>query len=249
MSTVFHFIFFDPLYNLLVWLSGVLPYHSFGLAVIVVTLIVKLILLPLSHRATATQKAVKGLEGEIAALKEQHKNNREEQARQIMALYRSRGVNPLASLWIVLIQIPVVLALFWIFRQGLTVNHDLLYSFVIPPTSVNPNLFIFNLAERSYILALLTGITQWLQIRFSLPPPIPTSGPSFKNDFAKTMHFQMRYVLPVFVVIAASSLPSAVAVYWVTSNLFAIGQEWLMRRRATNQPANQSANPANRLSS
>ncbi len=252
MSQIFHFIFYDPLYNLLVWLSAVLPDHSFGLAVIVLTVVVKLILLPLSRRAATTQRAMKELEAPLAKLKEQYKDNREELARQTMALYKSRGVNPLASLWVVIIQIPVVLALFWIFRQGLAVNHDILYSFVVAPEVVNPNLFSFDLAEKSYILAILTGVTQWLQMYFALPKLVSNTNDknanTFKADFAKTMHFQMRYVMPVFVVVAASSLPSAVAVYWITSNLFATAQELWLKRQA-NPLGGQTSKPANSPSS
>ena len=248
MSTIFHLIFYNPLYNLLVWLSVVLPGHSFGLAVIALTLVVKFLLLPLSRKASLTQRAMNELEIPLAKLKEQHKDNREEQARQIMALYKSRGVNPLASLWIVVIQIPIVLALFWIVRQGVTINHDILYSFIAPPTVVDPKLFIFDLTERNYFLAILTGVTQWVQMYFALPKLVPNPNEkgvsSFKNDFAKTMHFQMRYVMPVFVVVAASSLPSAVAVYWITSNIFATVQE-LWMKQSKNSPLDQTSNPAN----
>ena len=130
MSYIFHQLFFNPLYNLLIWLSDVLPQHSLGLAIIILTIIVKIILLPLYHKTMTAQKKIKTLEPKLKSLKEKYADNREEQARQVMALYREHGINPLTSFWLLLIQIPIVLALFWVFRDSFNIRPEILYSFV-----------------------------------------------------------------------------------------------------------------------
>src|SRR3989344_2442253 len=155
ISYLFHQLFFDPLYNLLIWLSAVLPGHSLGLAIIILTIIVKIILLPLYHQTTTSQKKIKALEPKLKELKEKHASNREEQARQTMALYREHAINPLTSFWLLLIQIPIVLALFWVFQDSFNLRPELLYSFVTPPNIVNATLFGLDLTARNYVLAIL----------------------------------------------------------------------------------------------
>ncbi|MEK7622146.1 MAG: YidC/Oxa1 family membrane protein insertase [Patescibacteria group bacterium] len=234
MSYIFHQLFFDPLYNLLVWLSAVLPGHSLGLSIIIVTIIVKLILLPLYHKTTTAQQKIKALEPKLKELKEKHANNREEQARQTMALYRDHGINPLTSFWLLLVQIPIVLALFWVFRDSFDIRPELLYSFVTPPSAVNATLFGLDLTARNYVLAILVGASQFLQMRLAIPAvaPVNSQDRSFKTDFARSMNVQMRYIMPAFITLVSFGFPAALTLYWLTSNLFAIGHELVVRHQA-----------------
>ena len=234
MSYYFNQLFFNPLYNLLVWLSAVLPGHSLGLAIIILTIMVKLILLPLYHKTTTTQQKIRTLEPKLKELKEKHANNREEQARQTMALYRAHGVNPLTSFWLLLVQIPIVLALFWVFQDSFNIRPELLYSFVAPPATVNPTLFGLNLTARNYVLAILVGVSQFIQMRLAIPPiaPAVSKERSFKDDLARNMNFQARYLMPAFITLVSFGFPAALTLYWLTSNLFAIGHELIVKRRA-----------------
>ena len=235
ISYLFHQLFFDPLYNLLIWLSVVLPDHSLGLAIIVLTLIVKIILLPLYHKTTTSQKKIKSLEPKLKELKEKHASNREAQARATMALYREHGINPLTSFWLLLIQIPIVLALFWVFRDSFDIRPEILYSFITPPALINATLFGLDLTTKNYLLAILVGASQFIQMRLAIPPiPPPTTSQerSFKNDFARSMNIQMRYVLPIFITLVSLGFPAALTLYWLTSNLFAIGHELFVKHRA-----------------
>lgn len=235
LSTLFHTLLYNPLYNALVFLVSVVPFGDVALAVIVLTLVVKLVLFPLSIKAVKTQMLTKLIEPEVAALKEKYKNDKQEQAKKIMALYKERGVNPFSSIFLLLIQLPIIFALYFVFlRGGLPlVDTSVLYSFVPVPDVVNMSFLGFgDVSERSIILALLAGLTQFFQAKLALPP-LKERGEkdSFKEDLARSMHLQMRYVLPVIVAVIAFTISAAIALYWTTSNLFAIGQELYMRKK------------------
>lgn len=234
MSNIFHFFFFDPLYNLLVWLSAILPGHSLGWAIIILTIGVKLVLLPLYHKTNTTQRRIRALEPKLKEIKTQQASNREEQARQTMALYREHGINPLTSFWLLLVQIPIILALFWVFRDSFNIHPELLYSFVTPPAVINSTLFGLNLTARNYLLAILVGVSQFVQMRLAIPP-IPPPAPkerSFKNDLARSMNLQARYMMPALITIISFGFPAALTLYWLTSNLFAIGHELIVKHRS-----------------
>ncbi|HYF10408.1 MAG TPA: YidC/Oxa1 family membrane protein insertase [Candidatus Paceibacterota bacterium] len=236
MIGLFYTLIYEPIYNLLVFLIGLLPTHDVGLAVVVTTVIVKLILLPLSKKAARTQAILKELEGEVEALKQKHKEDKAAQAKAMMELYRSRNVSPFTMFWAILVQIPIVIALYLIFYKGgfPGIDTSLLYAFVSVPEKADMLFLGFlDMAGKSWPLALLAGATQFIQAHFAtpaLPPRTPGAEPSFKEDFARSMSIQVRFVLPVIIVFIAHSLTSAVALYWVASNVFTIIQDWWIRR-------------------
>ena len=117
MLGFFHDVLYVPIYNLLVYLTGVLPGGDAGLAVVAVTLVVKVVTLPLTVAAIRTQKAMKEIEPEFKELREKYKDDKETQAKEMFALYKKYNVKPFASLLAILIQIPVLIALFWVFQN------------------------------------------------------------------------------------------------------------------------------------
>src|SRR3989344_3369864 len=239
ISTVFHAVIYDPLYNGLIFLVGVVPSHDVGLAVIALTIVVRVILLPLSRRAVETQIAMKKVAPEIEKIKEKFKDNREEQGKAIFALYKERGVHPFASIGLVLIQFPVLIGLYWVFYAGgfPEVDASLLYSFVHIPASVNMEfLGILDMSKRSIIIAVLAAATQLIYTRLSMGPrqkalestPVEAS---LSGDMAKSFDLQARYMLPVIIGVIAYTIPSAAPLYWVTSNILMILQEYAAGRR------------------
>ena len=243
ISSIFHTIVYNPLYNGLVYLIGHIPGGDIGVAVIVFTCVVKFILFPLSKAAVVTQLKMKALEPEMAKLKEQTKGNKEEEAKKLLEFYRVNGLNPFSSILLLLIQLPIILALAFIFyRGGLPVIHtELLYSFVNLPTLINTHfLGLVDISVRSLPLGIIAGISQFFQVQFSVPKykapeNMGTAGPSFKDDLARSMNMQMRYVLPVFVFFISLGVSGAVALYWITSNLFTIAQELYFRKTVKKQ--------------
>lgn len=238
-SFIWHTFFFDPVYNALVFFIDVLPGGDVGLAIVATTLVVKFVLLPLSVKATKTQVIMRELEPKLKALKEQHKDDRETQAREMMALYREAGLNPFASVLLIFLQIPIIIALYLAVYSGggvalPEINSELLYGWVAVPAAASM-LFLggIDIAGRSLPLALLAGVTQFFQAKYAMPAPAPREAgaePNFKDDFQRTMHTQMRYVLPIVIFFVAYTISAAIALYFVVSNLFAIGQELYVRR-------------------
>lgn len=233
ISSIFHTVFYNPLYNGLIFLIGHIPGGNIGVAVIIFTIVVKLILMPLSKGAVVTQLKMKELEPELAKLREKYKSDAQEQGRKILEFYRKNGLNPFAGIVLMLIQLPIILALAFIFYGGglPVVNLDLLYSFVKSPAVVDTHfLGFFDVSVRNVFLGALAGITQFFQVRFSIPAYKSTGeAPNFKDDLARSMNVQMRYVLPVIVFFISLGVSGAVALYWITSNLFTIAQELYFR--------------------
>ena len=129
---MFNTFLYEPLYNTLIFLIGVLPEHSVGLAIIFLTIGVKLLILPLTHKSTKSQAKMKKIEPEAQKLRDKHKNNKQEQAKQIMELYKKHGVNPFSSCLLMLVQFPIIIALYYVFYKGFNggIDLSLLYSFV-----------------------------------------------------------------------------------------------------------------------
>jgi YidC/Oxa1 family membrane protein insertase len=236
MKTFFVETLYKPLYNLLVWLIDVLPHADIGFAVIILTIIVKVLLFPLSKKAIKTQLLMKEIEAPIKELREQYKDNPQELAHKTLELYRQKGVNPFASILLILIQLPVIIALYFVFaKAGLpAINSDLLYSFVSYPEQIQTTFlgFINLVSNKSILIAVFVLVTQAIQIRLSLPSQDKSSLPDnqFAQDFMKGLHFQMKYILPMITAVAAYSLVSVVGLYWVVGNIFAILQELYFRK-------------------
>lgn len=233
MSWLYNTLMYEPLYNGLIFLMDIGA--DAGVAVVVLTLIVRFILFPLSRKAVITQQNVKRFQPEIDAIKEKYKKDRQEQARKILELYKEKGINPFSSFFLILIQLPIIFALYRIFwASGLPeIKQNILYSFVPVPESVNMVFIgIFDIASKSWVLAVLVGITTFVQMKLSMPAlkgakPI---GQSFKDDLARSMNIQMRYFFPVISIFISYTLSGAIALYWLTSNLFTIGQEIVIKR-------------------
>ena len=225
-------IFYIPLYNGLIFLIGVLPGHSVGVAVILFTCLIKLILSPLSHKAAKFQLEMKIHEPEINRLKEKWKNDKQAQGKAILEFYKEKKINPFAGILPLFIQIPIVIALYYVFYGGglPAIDATLLYSFVPVPVP-DMHLLGINILEKSLLLAVLAGIAQFLQAHFAMPPPPQkTNTPSLSNDLARGMHMQMKYILPVFMGFIAYAVSGAVALYFITSSMFTIAQEVIVRR-------------------
>ena len=232
MHALLKAVFYIPLYNGLIFLIYILPGHSVGVAVILFTVLIKLLLSPLSHKAAKFQLEMKAHEGELNRIKEQFKNDKQAQGKATLDFYREKKINPFAGILPLFIQIPIIIALYYVFYGGglPVVDTTLLYSFV-PVSLPDMHLFGINILEKSMPLAILAGIAQFLQAKFAMPPaPTKTETPSIGNDLARSMHLQMKYFLPVFMAFVAYAVSGAVALYFITSSLFTIAQEVIVRR-------------------
>jgi YidC/Oxa1 family membrane protein insertase len=231
MSAFYHTFFFDPLYNTLVLLFQVLPWADAGLIVILLTVLVRLLLFPLSRKAVLTQVKMAEIGPELEAIKEKYKDNPEEQARRTLALYKERGVNPFSGILVIIIQIPIILALYQIFLHLPEVRSELLYSFVSAPESINTTfLGIVDIAGKSAIIALLAAISTYFQLKVAAMGQKTPKGNSFGDNLTRSMQTQMKYIFPVIVFFISYKISGVIALYWLTTNLFSIGQEIFVRR-------------------
>lgn len=239
-SYIWHTFFFDPVYNGLVFFIDTIPGGDVGVAIVCITLLVKIILLPLSLKAARTQVLMRELEPKLKEIKEKYKGKREELARAMMDVYKEAGLNPFASILLLFVQIPIIIALYLSVYSGggvslPDINTDLLYSFIPQPETINMIfLGIIDIAGKSLPLALLAGGTQFIHARLAIPKPEPRkegAGIDFKEDFTRTMQTQMRYVMPIIIFVVAYTISAAIALYFTVSNIAMIAQELLVRRQ------------------
>lgn len=235
MGDMFQTLFYQPLYNGLIVLMDLLPWFDAGVIVILFTIIVKVILFPLSKKASLAQIEMREIEPEMTTLRAQYKDNKEELARKTMELYRTKGINPFSGIFVILIQLPIIFALYFVFlRSGLPViNVDLLYSFIPKPDVIDMNfLGLIDITTKSSVLALCAGISSFIQMRFTAPPiqKKKEGSSDFRDELARNMSIQMRYVFPVMVFFISFTISGVVALYWTTSNVFTILQELLLKK-------------------
>lgn len=239
MSFIWHTFFFDPVYNTLVFFIDTVPGGDVGLAIIATVVVVKLVLLPLSVKAVKTQKILREIDPKLREIKERYKDNREEQARAMMAIYAEAGMNPFASIALFFIQIPIVIALYLAVSKGggiplPAINVELLYSFIPNPSVISTNfLGLFDIMGKSLPLAFCAAVAQFFQVKLAmppLPPRDPNAAPDLKDDFMRNMQLQMRYVMPVLIFFAAYFISAAIALYFFVSNLVGIAQELYVKR-------------------
>ncbi|OHA80232.1 MAG: hypothetical protein A2747_02220 [Candidatus Yonathbacteria bacterium RIFCSPHIGHO2_01_FULL_44_41] len=235
-SGFFSTVFYQPLYNTLVLILSAVPGANVGVAIILLTVIVRGVLLPLSHKSVVSQAKMRSLAPHLEKIKEKHKDDKQEQARKTMALYKEHGINPFSGCLLVLVQLPIIFALYFVFFKGLpNLNAEHLYSFVSLPETVSMMFLGVMLSKKSIIFALFAAVTQYYQIKLSIPAMAPAekdAKPSFKDDFARSFNVQMRYMLPVIVFGISYSISAAVALYWTTSNLFSVAHELYVKRKA-----------------
>jgi YidC/Oxa1 family membrane protein insertase len=238
-SNIWHNFFFDPVYNTLVFFIDVIPGGDVGLAIIATVLVVKFVLFPVSIKAVKTQKIMKEIEPKLKEIKVKHKEDRQAQSLAMMEVYKDAGMNPLASVFLMLLQIPIVIALYFAVSKGggvalPDINVDLLYSFVAAPVDVTMNFIgLVDMGGKSLLLALAAGATQFVHINLSMPKMKPKEAgaePDLKDDFMRNMQTQMRYVMPVLIAVVAYTISAAIALYFFVSNLTMIAQELYVKK-------------------
>lgn len=227
MHNIWNAILYQPFVNILAFLISAIPGGDVGIAIIILTLLVKTALIPLSQRSIESQAKMKLLEPEMKKIKESGAT-KEEQAKETMLLYKKHKTNPFSGCLLVLIQIPIIFALYYVFYKGIKFDGSLLYSFIHVPEKMNMVfLGIVDISKKSLVLALLAGFSQFLQAHY-MPKSAPLKSnekASFQESFAQSMQMQMKYFLPILIVFIAYSISGAVALYWITSNMFTVVQQ------------------------
>src|SRR3989344_2343481 len=239
MINIFNEILFRPLINLLVFFYNVIPTHDVGLAIIALTVVIRLILWPLGQKGIKSQAALAKIQPEIEEIKKKYQGNKEGQAKALMELYSRNGINPLSGCLPIIIQIPVLIALWQVFLSGAKLETIYgLYSFVAAPSNIQPVfLGLFDLTQRSVILAIVAGALQYFQAKMMMPTfakasvnkPASAAG---APDFGQMMSKQMLYFAPILTIVISWSFPAALPLYWIVTTLATLAQQYWIKKRS-----------------
>lgn len=237
MVQLFDQILYIPIFNLLVFFYNSIAFNDFGVAIIMVTFIIRLILSPLSLKALKSQTALQRLQPKVKEMQEKHKNDKQKQAEATMQLYKEHGVNPFSGCLPLLIQLPILIALYRVSISGFEDNALInLYAFIYNPGSLNTiSLGIINLANKNIFLALLAGISQFFQSKVSLArhkedkKENPQTGKTL--DIAQVMSKQMLYFFPFMTIIIAMQFPAGLSLYWITTTIFSLVEQTIINKR------------------
>ncbi|NTW22550.1 membrane protein insertase YidC [Candidatus Falkowbacteria bacterium] len=232
---LFYAVCYKPILNLLVVIYNNIPGHDLAIAIILITILIKLFLWPFSRQAIRAQKELQELQPKLEEIKKTYSSNKEEQAKATMALYREHKINPFSSCLPLLVQLPFFFAVFQVFREISTNSQILgyLYNFVSKPESINPQGFfgLINLAEPSYLLAVSAGLAQFWQAKMLSSQRPPTQDEGAKDeDFAAVMNKQMLYMMPALTVFIGITLPAGLSLYWLVMTLLTVLQQFLVFR-------------------
>jgi len=228
----FYIILYQPLFNALVLLYDYIPGHDFGVSIIFLTLVIRLVLFPISIKAVNSQKSLQKLQPKIQEIQNKYKNDKERQARETLELYKKEKINPFSGILIAVIQIPILIALYQVFWKGLKPSELAnLYPFVLNPGQIN-SLFMgfIDLAKPNLIFAIIAGVAQYFQSKMMLPKKNLAAPKDRGAGFSQAMQMQMVYFFPVFTVIILFGLPSALGLYWSASGIFSIVQQYFILR-------------------
>jgi len=225
---MFETFFYQPIFNLLVFIYNIVPFNDLGLAIIILTIVIKLALLPLSRKSLKSQKSLQDIQPKINELKEKYKNNKEEQGREMLKLYKENKVNPFSSCLPLLIQLPFLIAVFRVFRIGLNKESlHLVYPFITRPENINTMAFGFlDLSSPNVYLAVLAGGAQFFQTKMMMAkrPEVKSKGAQ-DEDVMAIMNKQMVFMMPILTIVIGITLPGGLTFYWFLTTLFTLVQQ------------------------
>ena len=228
MSELFNIILYVPFFNLLVFLYNTVAFNDFGIAIILLTLIIRLGLSPLSIKTIKSQKALAELQPKIKEIQEKFKNDTQKQTREVMELYRRHKVNPFSGCFPLLIQLPILIALYQVSVAGFKENSlSVLYGFIKNPDFLNSaSLGFIDLTKKNILLSLVAGAAQFWQTKtsasFSKNSTLSRDQKNQKANPLGAINQQMLYFFPIITIVISMSFPAGLPLYWITTTLFSI---------------------------
>jgi len=234
MLTIFHELVYQPLYNILIF-SYNIAWQDFGIAIIVTTVFLKVVMIPLSKKQIQSQKKLQELQPKIKELQKKHKDNKEKQTKALMEFYKKNKTNPFSGCLPLIVQLIFLIAIYRILLNisaaGLSVEAGDLYSFVSNPGKIN-HLFlgIVDMAKPSPVLAVLAAASQYWQTKLMMAKNKEKKDDIKKDsddkpDFAQIMTKQMLYLGPLLTLFIGIKFAAGLALYWLVSTLFMVFQQ------------------------
>jgi YidC/Oxa1 family membrane protein insertase len=232
LKSIISAVLYQPLLNALIFLVWLVPGHNVGWAIIILTIIIRIILLPSSMNATRQQKKMRDLQPEISELQSKYKDDKQKQSQELMKFYKEKKINPLGSCLPLLVQMPILIILYYVFQNGLdTSRFSLLYSFMPQPEYIKTVFFGLDLAKPDkWVLPIIAGALQFVQ-GWQITPHTPKGEKKEKGpEMAQMMTKQMLYLMPLFTIFIAGKLQAALPLYWIVTSVFTIVQQWYVLR-------------------
>ena len=229
MGYLYNLILYQPLLNTLIFFYNTIAFRDLGLAIIFLTILIRLILFPLFHKSARHQMIMQQLQPKLKKIQEDHKDNKEKQAQAMMDLYKEHEINPLSGFLLLAIQLPILIALYQIFIKSIKPDFMTgLYYFIQAPASLNATFFgLINLNQRSILMVCLAGAAQYLQAKLSIPEV--EVGHSLTQ--AEKMTRQMVFLGPVLTIAIFYNLPAAISLYWLVASLFSVFQQIIINKQ------------------
>ncbi|MGE9984350.1 membrane protein insertase YidC [Desulfovibrio sp. SGI.169] len=198
--------------------------HNWGVAIILLTVVIKAVFWPLTAKSYASMEKMKKLQPMMMNIREKYKDNKELMNKEVMALYKTYGVNPASGCVPILIQLPVFFGLY----QALLTSIELRHAPFITCLPFTDTIWLADLSAKDpfYITPIIMGLTMFLQQRMSPPATDPTQ--------QKIMMF-----LPLIFTVLFLGFPAGLVIYWLVNNILSIFQQWLMMRK--NKPGARAA--------
>ena len=238
MAAFFHTIIYQPLYNILILLYNIVPGKDFGISIILITVLLRTILIPLYKKQIESQKKLQVLQPKIKALQEKTKDNKEEQTKQLMELYKEHKTNPFSGCLPLVVQLIFLIAIYRVLinisQSGLTVDSSQLYSFVPNPGKINQfYISLIDLTKPSIIIAALAAIAQYFQTKMLLAnQPKTIKKNSDQPDMAQIMSKQMMYLGPFLTLFIGIRFPAGLSLYWLAGTLFMLIQQISIEKKS-----------------
>lgn len=241
MSYLYQVICYQPVLNILVFIYS----HVFdlGVAIILLTVVIKLALWPLSQKAIKSQAELQEIQPKIDELKKKYADNKTALGQATMDLYKEHKINPLSSCLPLLIQLPFFFAVFTVLKTGLHQDLGLVYSFLTKPETFNTLSFGFmDLSKPAIYLAVLAGLAQFIQSKMMLAKQKKANinqktveKGSVEESMSNIMNKQMTYILPIMTIVIGASLPGGLTLYWFVFTVITVLQQFIVLKTASNK--------------
>ena len=230
MVDIWNVVILDPVMNGLIALSQML-WSNFGLAIIVLTVIVRIVLMPLTFKQTQSTKAMQSLQPRLQEIQKKYARDQKKLQQEMMRLYKEAGINPLGCMWPMLIQMPIWIALYQSIMQALAATpenllllsqHLYAWDMVDQAIPLNENFLGLKLSQPdpTMILAILVGLSMWVQQKMVTPPAT--------DPKQQQMSSMTTMMMPMMFAFFTLSFPSGLALYWVVSNIIGIIMQYFV---------------------
>ncbi|MCX7589736.1 MAG: YidC/Oxa1 family membrane protein insertase [bacterium] len=215
-------LIYNPLLNILIFFYQTISFNDLGLAIIFLTILIRILLYPLSNKMFKTQTILQKLQPEIKIIQQKYKKDPQKQLQETLAIYKKYNINPFSMYFFIFIQIPILIALYKIFSQNFEIlDFNNLYNFVSRPQNINLMfLGLINLAKPSIIIAGLAAVFQFWQIYLSFKV--------LKDK--KHINKIALYLGPIATFIFLYYLSSAIGLYWLTTNIISVINQFFINK-------------------